>query len=164
MRRLLVPLAVVLSLGGCGWLGRSGETSKPDGFLLHGYASVAGAAAGIPGTPCLAPASAPDIVAGAPVKAADAGGKVIAVTTLASGVLAAAPDGYRCNFAFELLNLSGSRPVYQIVVAERPPVSFETRALREGRPAVVDIPAVTASPSAGSPSAGSPSTASPSPS
>ncbi len=167
MRRLLVPLAVVLSLGGCGWLGRSGETSKPDNFLLHGYASVAGAAAGIPGTPCLAPA-APDIVAGAPVKAADAGGKVIAVTTLASGVLAAAPDGYRCNFAFELLNLSGSRPVYQIVVAERPPVSFETRPLREGRPAVVDIPAASSpsasSPSAGSPSAGSPSTASPSPS
>ncbi|MDG6104828.1 hypothetical protein Daura_05245 [Dactylosporangium aurantiacum] len=149
MRRLLVPLALVLSLGGCGWLGRSGETSKPDNFQLHGYASVAGAAAGLPGTPCLAPASAPDIVAGAPVKAADAGGKVIAVTTLASGVLATASDGYRCNFAFELLNLSGSRPAYQIVVAERPPVSFETRAVREGRPAVVDVPAsaVTGSPS-----------------
>lgn len=146
MRRLLLPLALVLLLGGCGWVGRSGETSKPDGFLLHGYASVAGAATGIPGTPCLAPAAAPDIASGATVKAADTSGKVIAVTTLAAGVLASAPDGYRCNFSFELLNLSGSRSTYQILVAERPPVSFETRALREGRPAVVDV-AVTASPS-----------------
>ncbi|WP_327006202.1 hypothetical protein OHA72_02235 [Dactylosporangium sp. NBC_01737] len=146
MRRLLLPLALVLSLGGCGWVSRADETGKPDGFLLHGYASVAGAAAGIPGTPCLAPASAPDIVAGATVKVADTEGKVIAVTSLASGVLASAPDGYRCNFAFELLNLSGSRPAYQILVADRPPVSFESRALREGRPAVVDV-AVTASPS-----------------
>lgn len=143
MRHLLLPLALVVSLGGCGWASRAGETSKPDGFLLHGYASVAGAASGIVGTPCLAPASAPDIVPGAVVKAADADGKVIAVTTLAAGVLASAADGYQCNFAFELLNLSGSRPAYQILVAERPPVSFETRAMREGRPAVVPV---TASP------------------
>lgn len=150
MRRLLLPLSLAFALapvlGGCGWVGRSDETSKPDGFLLHGYASVAGAATGIPGTPCLSPASAPDIVSGATVKAADTDGKVVAVTTLAAGVLAAAPDGYRCNFPFELLNLSGSRPTYQILVADRPPVRFETRPLREGRPAVVDV-AVTASPS-----------------
>ncbi|MEV4509758.1 hypothetical protein AB0K00_12460 [Dactylosporangium sp. NPDC049525] len=145
MRRLALPLTLVLTLGGCGWVGRADETSKPDGFLLHGYASVAGAATGIPGTPCLAPASAPDIVAGATVKAADTAGKVIAVTTLSAGVLATAADGYHCNFGFELLNLSGSRDAYQILVADRPPVSFETRALREGRPAVVDIAAVTAS-------------------
>jgi hypothetical protein len=148
VRRLAVPLTLALALGGplggCGWVGRAGETGKPDGFLLHGYASVAGAAAGVPGTPCLAPAGAADIAAGATVKAADTAGTVIAVTSLASGVLAAGPGGYRCNFAFELLNLSGSRDTYQILVADRPPVSFETRALREGRPAVVDV-AVTAS-------------------
>jgi hypothetical protein len=144
VRRLLLPLVLVLSLGGCGWVSRGDETSKPDGFQLHGYASVAGAAAGVPGTPCLAPV--PDIVSGATVQAADQDGMVVATTTLAAGVLASAPDGFRCNFAFELLNLSGSRPAYQILVADRPPVSFESRALREGRPAVVDV-AVTASPS-----------------
>ncbi|GAB3870430.1 hypothetical protein ACFPIJ_37560 [Dactylosporangium cerinum] len=144
MRRLLLALPLVLSLGGCGWVGRADETSKPDGFLLHGYVSVAGAAAGVPGTPCLAPVQ--DIVSGATVKVADQDGKVVAVTSLSAGVLAAGPDSYRCNFAFELLNLSGSRPAYQILVADRPPVSFETRAMREGRPAVVDV-SPTASPS-----------------
>jgi hypothetical protein len=147
VRRLLLPLALALSLGGCGWVGRADETSKPDGFLLHGYVSVAGAATGIPGTPCLAPAAVPDIVVGAVVKAADTDGKVIAVTSLAAGVLAAGPDSYRCNFAFELLNLSGSRSTYQILVADRAPVSFETRALREGRPAVVDVATASPSPS-----------------
>lgn len=142
----MLALIPALALGGCGWVSRSSETSKPDGFLLHGYASVAGASVGVPGTPCLAPAAAADIVSGAAVKAADTAGKVIAVTTLSAGVLAATGGAYRCNFAFELLNLSGSRSTYQILVADRPPVAFETRALREGRPAVVDV-AVTASPS-----------------
>ncbi|GAA3226105.1 hypothetical protein ACFO1B_32555 [Dactylosporangium siamense] len=142
MRHLLPALGLVLTLGGCGWVGRADETSKPDGFQLHGYVSVAGAATGIPGTPCLAPAA--DIVSGGTVKVADQDGKVVAVTTLAAGVLASSPDGYHCNFAFELLNLSGARPTYQILVADRPSVSFETRPLREGRPAVVPI---TASPS-----------------
>ncbi|MET7421806.1 hypothetical protein [Dactylosporangium sp. NPDC005555] len=148
MRRLLPALALVLTLGGCGWVGRADETSKPDGFLLHGYVSVAGAATGVPGTPCLAPfAAAQDIVSGATVKVADQDGKVVAVTTLAAGVLAAAGGAYRCNFSFELLNLSGSRPTYQILVGDRPPVSFETRALREGRPAVVDVATASTSPS-----------------
>ncbi|MEV4136805.1 hypothetical protein AB0J72_32090 [Dactylosporangium sp. NPDC049742] len=144
MRRLLPALVLVLTLGGCGWVGRADETSKPDGFQLHGYVSVAGAATGVPGTPCLAPV--PDIASGATVKVADQDGKVVAVTTLAAGVLAATGGTYHCNFSFELLNLSGSRPTYQILVGDRPPVAFETRALREGRLAVVDV-AVTASPS-----------------
>ena len=144
MRRLLLALIPAMALAGCGWVGRADETSKPDGFLLHGYVSVRGAASGIPGTPCLAPV--PDIVSGATVQAADQDGTVVATTTLAAGVLASAPDGFLCNFAFELVNLPGSRPTYQILVAGRPPVSFESRALREGRPAVVDV-AVTASPS-----------------
>lgn len=144
--RPLLPLVLVLSLGGCGWLGRAGETSKPDGFLLHGYVSVAGAAPGSTGTPCLA-TGAPDIVTGAPVRAADAEGRVIAVTTLSSGVLARADDGYRCNFAFELANLSGRRPTYQILVADRPAAAFRTRDLREGRPAVIDVLTASSSPS-----------------
>jgi hypothetical protein len=132
----------VLSCGGCGWLGRADETGKPDGFLLHGYASVAGAAAGVAGTPCLAPGSAADIVAGATVRVADTDGHVIAATSLAGGVLAQDAGGFQCNFAFELRNLSGSRATYQVLVADRPAVSFATRDLQEGRPAVV---AVTAS-------------------
>jgi hypothetical protein len=141
VRRITLALALVLvfSLGGCGWAGRHDETNKPDGFLLHGYASVAGAEPAVVGTPCLAPPSAPDIAAGAAVRAADTGGKVIATTSLSGGVLAEAADGFHCNFGFELKNLSGSRTTYQILVADRPPVSFETRALREGRPAVVPI-------------------------
>ncbi|GAA2589063.1 hypothetical protein GCM10010399_18930 [Dactylosporangium fulvum] len=150
MRRLVLALVLTLSLGGCGWAGRHDEKSKPDGFLLHGYVSVAGAAAGTGGTPCLAPPSASDIAAGAPVRAADADGKVIAVTSLGGGVLAATPDGFHCNFGFELSNLSGSRPTYRIQVADRPPQSFETKPLREGKEAVVPVdgPAgPTASPS-----------------
>jgi hypothetical protein len=142
---LLLVTSLVTSLGGCGWVGRADETSKPDGFLLHGYVSVAGAATGVAGTPCLAPSSAPDIVSGATVRAADADGHVIALTSLAGGVLAEASDGFHCNFAFELRNLSGSRPTYQILVADRPGTSFETRQLREGKPAVVPVAAATAS-------------------
>ncbi|GGM81774.1 hypothetical protein ACFFX1_53145 [Dactylosporangium sucinum] len=145
MRRLLVPLVLVLSvggsLGGCGWAGRHAETSKPDVFQLQGYVSVGGAASGVPGTPCLAPTSVPDVVAGATVRAADADGKVIAVSSLDSGVLAQASDGFRCNFAFRMKNLSGSRPSYQILVGDRPAQTFQTRELTEGKPAVVTVTA-----------------------
>ncbi|GAA0718955.1 hypothetical protein Drose_05250 [Dactylosporangium roseum] len=139
MRRPVLALVLTLSLGGCGWAGRHDERSKPDGFLLHGHVSAAGAATGASGTPCLAPASASDIVAGAPVRAADAAGKIIAVTSLNGGVLAETPDGFHCNFGFELSNLSGSRPTYQLIVADRPPRSFETKPLREGKEAVLPV-------------------------
>lgn len=160
MRRLVVPLLFVtmlvvgpgFGLGGCGWAGRAGETSKPDGFLLHGYVSVAGAATGVSGTPCLAPTSVPDIVSGATVRAAAADGHVVAGTSLASGVLAASGDGFQCNFSFELRNLSGSRPTYQILVADRPPASFDTRSLREGKPAIVPVAATGGATASSSPS------------
>lgn len=145
MPRFVLPLLLVLSLGGCGWVSRSGETSKPDGFLLHGYVSVAGAAAGVTGTPCQAPASAPDIVQGGTVRIADAAGHVIAATSLAGGVLAQASDGYQCNFSFELRNLSGGRATYQIMVGDRPAATFATKELAEGRPAVIPVAGVTAS-------------------
>jgi hypothetical protein len=111
--------------------------SKPDGFLLHGYVSVAGAAPGVPGTACLAPPSVPDIAQGGTVRVADAEGHVIAATTLAGGVLAQDAGDFRCNFAFELHNLSGARATYVIMVGDRPAASFATKELREGRPAVV---------------------------
>ncbi|MER7007006.1 hypothetical protein ABT297_28755 [Dactylosporangium sp. NPDC000555] len=145
MRRLVLPLLLVLSIGGCGWLGRHDETSKPDGFLLHGYVSVAGAATGVTGTPCQAPASVPDIVQGGEVRVADTDGHPIAATTLASGVLAQQPDGYRCNFAFELRDLSGGRAAYVVMVGDRPAVTFQTKPLREGSPAVIPVSPVTAS-------------------
>ncbi|MFG2037272.1 hypothetical protein [Dactylosporangium sp. NPDC048998] len=145
MRRSVLPLLLVLSLGGCGWVGRHDETSKPDGFLLHGYVSVSGAAAGVAGTPCEAPASVPDIVQGGTVRVADTDGHLIAATTLAGGVLAQQADAYRCNFAFELRNLSGGRAAYVIMVGDRPAASFQTKALREGSPAVIPVSPVTAS-------------------
>ncbi|MET7394730.1 hypothetical protein ABZS66_14700 [Dactylosporangium sp. NPDC005572] len=141
MRRLLLPLVLTVSLGGCGWAGRHDETRKPDNFQLQGYVSVTGAASGIPATPCLAPASVPDIVAGATVRAADTDGKVLAVTALDGGVLAQASDGFRCNFAFRVKNLSGSRPAYQILVTDRPAQTFQTRELTEGKPAVITVTA-----------------------
>ncbi|MEV8514027.1 hypothetical protein [Dactylosporangium sp. NPDC051484] len=149
MRRLVLPLLLVLSLGGCGWLGRHDEMSKPDGFLLHGYVSVAvqkePAAAGVPGTPCGAPSSVPDIVQGGAVRVADTEGHLIAATTMAGGVLAQQADGYRCNFAFELRDLSGSRAAYVVMVGDRPAATFQTKQLREGSPAVIPVSPVTAS-------------------
>ncbi|MGI5247428.1 hypothetical protein [Dactylosporangium sp. CA-139066] len=144
IRLCLLPLLLVLSLGGCGWAGRHDEKSKPDGILIHGYVSVAGAAAGVPGTPCLAPSSVPDIVEGGTVKAADEGGRPIAATTLAGGVLAQNGSGYNCNFAFELRNLPGARPTYLILVGTQPATPFDTKELREGRPAVINVSAAPA--------------------
>ncbi|GAA2345900.1 hypothetical protein GCM10010170_032360 [Dactylosporangium salmoneum] len=133
---------MVLSLGGCGWVGRHDDTSKPDGILLHGYVSVAGAAAGSTGSACLAPTSVPDIVEGATVRAADDAGHVIAATQLSGGVLAqAAAGGYTCNFAFEFRNLSGSRATYTIMVGDRPATTFQTKAMREGTPAIIEVAA-----------------------
>jgi hypothetical protein len=136
---------LVLPLGGCGWAGRHDEQSKPDGILIHGYVSVAGAAAGVPGTPCLAPAGVTDIAQGGTVRVGDDAGHVIAATTLGSGVLAQADGGYTCNFAFELRNLSGSRATYTIFVGERPATTFQTKDLREGKPAVIPAGPATAS-------------------
>ena len=141
MRRCVWLALLVMSLAGCGFVGTGKNRHKPDGFPLHGYVSVAGAAAGVTGSACLAPATAPDIVAGAEVKAASTDGHVAATSTLGRGVLAAtAGGGYRCNFPFELANVSGARPTYLVVVGTRPAVAFNTRELREGKPAVIDVP------------------------
>ncbi|GAA3457845.1 hypothetical protein GCM10018962_96790 [Dactylosporangium matsuzakiense] len=147
MRRMAVPLllsslpvfALVSSLGGCGWASRHDETAKPDGFLLHGYVSVPGASAGVAGTACLAPPSAPDIHEGGNVRIADDQGRTIAAATLAGGVLASDGTGFDCNFAFELRNASGSRAAYQISVGGRPALTFTTKELAEGKPAVVPV-------------------------
>jgi hypothetical protein len=149
VRRLVLPLVLtafsVFSLGGCGWLGRHDETSKPDGFLLHGYVSVAGAAAGTPGSACLAPASAPDVYQGGTVRVADTDGHAVAATTLAAGVLAPGDGGFTCNFSFELRNLTGGRDSYLISVGDRPATAFTTKELREGAPAVIPVTPVRAS-------------------
>jgi hypothetical protein len=131
------------SLAGCGFVSAADRTHKPDGFPLHGYVSVAGLSAGSTGAPCASPAG--DIFPGADVKVADANGKAVASGALGNGVLAAADGGYRCNFPFEIANVSGSPPTLVVLVGAQPAASFTTSELREGKPAVVAVASVTAS-------------------
>jgi hypothetical protein len=140
---VLISFSLVLSLGGCGFVaaGRRSHT-KPNGFVLQGYVSVIGVPAGAPGSPCQAPPSVPDIVAGGPVRVADTTGAAIATGTLRAGVMpdtSPGPEGFRCNFAFEIRDVSGAQQVYVIVVGTRPAASFDGENLRANQAAVIDV-------------------------
>jgi len=127
----LLPLLPLLVLAGCGWVGVSDRTHKPDGFLLHGYVSAAAASTGSPCT-----SSAKDIHAGAEVKITDDRGKSLATGALGDGV----PAGARCNFPFEISNVPGASAGVVVLVGAQPAASFTTSDLREGRAAVVEAP------------------------
>jgi len=141
-----VLVAAGLVTGGCGFIA-AGDASrtKPSGFVLNGYVSVAGVSAGTAGSACQAPPSVPDIVAGGPVRVGDPGdstGAVVVTGTLGDGVLAADPAGIggsRCNFPFQIRNVPGEQQQYVIVVGTRPAATFAGADLRSDKPAVIEV-------------------------
>jgi hypothetical protein len=138
-----VLTAIVPAVGGCGFIAAGDRSpTKPNGFVLRGYVSVARAASGAAGAACQSPPSAPDIAAGAAVRVTDAAGVELTTGALATGVLAqdtASTSDYRCNFPFELRNVPGDRSEYVIVVGTRPAVSFPGADLRANKPAIVPV-------------------------
>jgi hypothetical protein len=138
--RLAVAVFLVLTLGGCGFVhaGQAGK-SKPNGFVLRGYASVAGAAAGSAGTACVSPPTVHDVAPSTPVQVTDPAGKALASGQLGAGVLAVDSSVYRCNFPFEIRAVPGGEDQYVITVGARPAVTFPATELREDKPAVIDV-------------------------
>jgi hypothetical protein len=131
--------AAAAALSGCGWLHAAGVSHvKPSGFVLRGYASVAGAAAGQAGAACQTPAAG--VAAGDPVLVTDPPGHTIATGALGVGVLARDGEVYRCDFPFEISGVPGGHQAYQVSVAGRPPVTFAATDLREDKPAVISVP------------------------
>ena len=145
---MLRSLGVLILLGllasllvSCGFVETADSRAKPSGFPLRGYVSVVGASPGGVGTPCQAPASAPDVAPGLPVRVLDPAGGVLGTSALGNGVLAEAPDdsGYRCNFPFEVANVPGGPDSYVVVVGARPAVSFPAKDLRADKPAIIEL-------------------------
>jgi hypothetical protein len=133
--------AALWVLTGCGFLGAGDRgANKPDAFVLRGYVSVGGAAAGRPGSACEPPGSIDDIHAGGAVRVADPDGHTLGSGELSAGVLALAGDEARCNFAFEIPGVPGGVDRYVIGVGNRTPVAFAARDLRRDKPAVLRIP------------------------
>lgn len=146
LRLALLAVAVALTgcgfaLTGCGFVA-SGErgANKPDTFLLHGYVSVGGVAAGPAGSACEPTRASADIRAGGAVRAADNDGHTLGAGQLAPGVLSLVDGEVRCNFGFEIPGVPGGVDRYVIGVGNRPPVAFPARELRENKPAVLMVP------------------------
>jgi hypothetical protein len=137
----LIALATLCAaLSGCGWLGaNSASRNKPSAFVLRGYVSVAGAAAGQSGAECQAPSAG--ITATSPVQVTDPPGHVLTTGVLGPGVLATDGGAYHCNFPFELPGVPGGHNEYGIRVGDRPAVSFPATELRQDKPAVIAVPA-----------------------
>jgi hypothetical protein len=116
-------LVLALGLSGCGWAGTHDRTTKPDGFLLHGYVSAV----------CASPT--PDIHAGAQVKITDDAGRTLATGSLGAGVT----DGAKCNYPFEISNVPGSADTVVVLAGAQPAAKFPTGRLREGGTAIVPV-------------------------
>jgi hypothetical protein len=141
-RFVLLVLALVLAgaaMSGCGWL-RAGNVShtKPSGFVLRGYVTVAVPTAGQVGSSCQAPTSA--VVADDTVRVADPPDRSLATGTLGQGVLARDGGAYRCNFPFEIPAVPGGHTSYEITAGGLAPVSFPAAELRQDKPAVITVP------------------------
>ena len=134
----MVVVAVGATGSGCGWL-KAGDVShtKPSGFVLRGYVSVAGAAAGQAGAPCQAVSAG--VEANDPVKVTDPSGTALAAGVLGAGVLAVDGEAYRCNFPFEIPAVAGGHGTYSIAVGTRPAVSFPATDLRQDKSAVIRV-------------------------
>jgi hypothetical protein len=142
---LVLVVSSLSTLSGCGWVGVHNRVSKPNGFLLHGYVSVAGAASGTPGTPCASRAA--DIASGGPVKVVDADGAPLASGSLGTGVLAGSGSAFQCNFPFDISNVPGGPDTMVVLIGQQPAARFATSELREGRAAVISVPNAATPPS-----------------
>lgn len=129
----------MVGLSACGWVGVHNRVTKPNGFLLHGYVSVAGAAAGAPGTACQARSGS--VASGATVKIVDEDGIQLAAGSLGDGVLAGAGSAWQCNFPFDLTNVPGGPDTVVVEIGALPAAHFATSELREGRAAVIPVAA-----------------------
>ena len=136
-------MGALLGLPACGWIGVHDRVTKPNGFLLHGYVSVAGAASGTPGTACLARSGT--VAAGVTVKIVDEDGVQLAAGALGDGVLAGTGRAWQCNFPFDITNVPGGPDAVLVEIAQLPAAHFTTSELRAGRPAVIPVAAATAS-------------------
>jgi hypothetical protein len=139
---VLIGTTAGAALSGCGWL-RAGNVShtKPSGFVLRGYVTVAGAPSGTAGAPCRTQSLG--VAANDPVLVTDPPGRTLATGVLGAGVLALdGPDSntYRCNFPFEIPGVAGGHNSYEISIAGRPAVSFPAADLRRDKPAVITVP------------------------
>jgi hypothetical protein len=133
---VLVVVTAGAGLSGCGWLRAGGVShTKPSGFVLRGYVTVAGASSGSAGAPCQATV----IAAADPVRVTDPPDHALATGALGAGVLARDGSGYRCNFPFEIGQVPGGHDSYEISVAGRPPVTFPATELRQDKPAVIQV-------------------------
>ena len=149
LRLAAVFVVTCATVSGCGFVhaGRTSHT-KPDGFVLRGYATVADAVSTGPvASACQSPPAAADIRANTPVRVAGPDGRVLASGQLGAGVLAMQSETYRCNFPFEIRAVPGGQTSYVLTVGSRPPQTFPAMELREDKPAVIVIsgPAPTAS-------------------
>jgi hypothetical protein len=136
---LTLVLAVPLGLAGCGWLQAGGAPKgKPDGFVLRGYVTVAGAPAGAAGSPCQAPAAG--VAVADEVRVTDPPSTLLGIGSLGAGVLAVDGTAYRCNFPFQIGGVPGGHKTYSITIAGRPAVNFPAAELRSDKPAVIFVP------------------------
>jgi hypothetical protein len=139
----MIPVALVLALplglAGCGWLHAGGASNtKPSGFVLRGYVTVAGAPAGTAGSPCQTPAAGVSVAD--EVRVTDPPStKVLGTGSLGAGVLAVNGSGYECNFPFSISAVPGGHKTYSITVGNRSAVSFPAEDLRSDKPAVISV-------------------------
>jgi hypothetical protein len=140
VRSLAVFLMVLATAGGCGFVnaGHASRT-KPSGFVLRGYVSVALPDGGAAGAPCQAPGAVTDVRPAAAVRVVDPAGHAIAAGQLGAGVVAVDAASARCNFPFEIRAVPGGRDRYLVEVDGRPPVGFPAEELRQDKPAVITI-------------------------
>jgi len=138
----LLASGLAAGAGGCGFVGAGGvSNTKPNGFVLRGYAStpVPAGDARPTGAACAAPTSLPDIAGGAAVKVLDPGGTVIALGTLQAGVINHSGTSTSCDFGFEIRAVPGGVPSYSIVVGTEPAHDFPAEQLRQDKPAIIPL-------------------------
>jgi hypothetical protein len=142
LHRAACLLAVVLLLGGCGWLGESSVSHhKPDAFVLRGRVTFAVPPSDSRPDGAACAATVPDLVAGTPVRVSGPDGKLLATGYLGDGVIAHDSGAGACEFPFAIPGVPGGVDAYDIAVGARTPRRFAAKDLRENADAVIPITA-----------------------